>query len=142
MPLLFVILAACSSGTGDAADEPGTTTTAGTPSTSTVDNESCAHVIDATVDPTGEGVYRVAATVESQETGLDKYADRWEVRGPATGEVLGERVLAHPHVEEQPFTRSLSGVEIPADVTTVEIAAHDSVLGFCGDVFIADVPRP
>ncbi len=140
-PLLLLVLAACSSATVDGADDQGSTTTAGAPSTSSVDNEACAHVIDATVESTGDGVYRVSATVASQETGLDKYADRWEIRNPSTGAVIGERILAHPHVNEQPFTRSLPGVEIPADVSTVEIAAHDSVLGFCGDVFTADVPR-
>ena len=141
-PLLLLVLAACSSATVDVADDEGSTSTAGAPSTSTADNEACAHVIDATVEATGDGVFRVSATVASQETGLDKYADRWEIRDPATGAVIGERILAHPHVNEQPFTRSLPGVEISADVPVVEIAAHDSVLGFCGDVFNAGVPQP
>jgi hypothetical protein len=45
------------------------------------------------------------------DTGWDDYADGWRIETPA-GEVLGTRVLHHPHVEEQPFTRSLGGVEI------------------------------
>ena len=111
--LLILMLAACSSATIDIADDQGSTTTAGAPSTSAADNEACAHVTDATVEATGDGVYRVSATVASQETGLDKYADRWEIRDPATGAVIGERILAHPHVNEQPFTRSLPGVADP-----------------------------
>ncbi|MGB5655630.1 MAG: hypothetical protein WBN35_03340, partial [Acidimicrobiia bacterium] len=59
-----------------------------------------------------------------------------------TGEVLDTRVLAHPHVGEQPFTRSLTGVDIPEAVTTVEIAARDSVVGFCGTTATVAVPAP
>jgi hypothetical protein len=78
-------------------------------------------------------------TVRSADTGWDKYADRWEVR-TGDGAVLGERILTHPHETEQPFTRTLAGVEIPSDVTTVTIAAHDSVAGWCGDTLTIDVP--
>ena len=58
------------------------------------------------------------------------------------GDVLGTRVLAHPHVDEQPFTRSLTDVEIPAVVTIVEVAARDSVVGFCGTTATVAVPAP
>ena len=58
------------------------------------------------------------------------------------GDVLGTRELAHPHVDEQPFTRSLTGVVIPEGVTTVEIAARDSVVGFCGTTVSVAVPAP
>ncbi len=57
------------------------------------------------------------------------------------GVVVGERVLTHPHETEQPFTRSLSGVVLPAGTTEVEIAARDSVAGFCGEVFLASILR-
>ena len=86
-----------------------------------------------------DGAFRVSATVSSADTGDEKYADAWEVRAP-DGTVLGERVLAHPHVEEQPFTRSLAPVEIPDDVAVVTVAAHDSVVGFCGETVDAAVP--
>ena len=144
LPVLLLILSACSSNTGGTLEDARTSITQAPTATSTSapDSDGCASVIDAVIEPEGDGVYRVSATVESQETGWDKYADRWEVRNPATGAVLGERLLAHPHVDEQPFTRSLGGVAIPAEVTTVEIAAHDSVLGFCGTVLAAEVPQP
>lgn len=70
--------------------------------------------------------------MSSADTGWDKYADSWEVR-TAEGAVLSVRALTHPHENEQPFTRSLSGVLIPERVSQVIIAAHDSVAGFCGD---------
>jgi hypothetical protein len=100
--------------------------------------DQCAHVIAATIRA-GDGGFTVDATVSSADTGWDKYADAWEVRGP-DGSVLGERVLAHPHETEQPFTRSLSGVDIPEDVVEITVLAHDSVLGYCGEAFTLEVP--
>jgi len=51
------------------------------------------------------------------------------------GTMFGTRTLGHPHVDEQPFTRSLSGVNIPDTVNVVTISARDSVLGYCGDSY-------
>jgi len=76
----------------------------------------------------GDG-YRFSVTVEHGDDGWDHYADAWEVR-LADGTVLGTRILAHPHVNEQPFTRSLSGVVIPDGVNEVLIFARDSVHGW------------
>ncbi|MDJ0959491.1 MAG: hypothetical protein QNJ88_02455 [Acidimicrobiia bacterium] len=93
--------------------------------------EECAHVVAVDVSGAASG-YTFSVTVSSTETGWDKYADAWVVKD-VDGTVYGERVLAHPHVEEQPFTRSLSGVAVPDDVAEVVVAARDSLLGFCGD---------
>ena len=100
--------------------------------------EGCADVINAAVERTGDR-FVVTATVQSADTGWDRYADAWEVRTPDGG-VLGVRALAHPHVDEQPFTRALTDVEIPEAVTIVEIAARDSVVGFCGATVLVAVP--
>ncbi|MEM1377855.1 MAG: hypothetical protein AAGG69_10755, partial [Pseudomonadota bacterium] len=78
-----------------------------------------------------DGTWRFEVTVKHADEGWDHYADRWDVVGP-DGAVLGERVLFHPHVNEQPFTRSLVGVKIPDDVAEVTIRAHDSVHGLGG----------
>jgi hypothetical protein len=121
-----LLLASCSSTGGDESVAPAT--------------EGCAHVIDATISSTAAG-YTISATVSSADTGWDKYADAWEVRDEQ-GLVLGERVLAHPHETEQPFTRSLTGVQIAEEVGELTIAARDSVLGFCGEVFVVEVPVP
>lgn len=72
--------------------------------------------------------WRFDVTLRHADTGWEHYADRFEILTPE-GEVLGTRVLAHPHVNEQPFTRSLAGVEIPKDLETVLIRGHDSVHG-------------
>ena len=71
-------------------------------------------------------------TLLHADTGWDDYADAWEVLD-AEGNTLGVRVLAHPHVEEQPFTRSLGGVAIGADTTEVMIEARDNVGGWSGE---------
>ena len=96
-----------------------------------------ARIIDVKVTGS-QGIYTFAVTLQHADTGWDHYADGWEVISPA-GDVLGKRVLAHPHVREQPFTRSLSGVNIPQDVRTVSIRAHDSVHGYNKEVFVVEL---
>ncbi len=75
--------------------------------------------------------YRFDVTVRHADEGWEHYADAWEVLA-GDGTVLGTRTLLHPHENEQPFTRSLAGVQIPAGVTEVVVRAHDSVHGYGG----------
>ncbi len=132
---LIVLLAACSAGGSDPAG-PGTSAA---PTNEEVPSEGCAHVVDVEVVDEGARAFTFHVTVSSADEGWDKYADEWVVRS-ANGEVFGTRVLTHPHVDEQPFTRSLRGVIIPDGVSRVDVAARDSVLGFCGDTFAVDLP--
>jgi len=55
--------------------------------------------------------------------------------------VLATRTLLHPHENEQPFTRSLSGVRIPDGVTEVIVRAHDKVHGYGGAEMRVTVAR-
>ena len=98
-----------------------------------------ARIIDVNVT-NNNGSFRFDVTLEHADSGWDHYADGWEVVSTA-GDVLGKRVLAHPHVNEQPFTRSLSGVQIPQDVKKVSIRAHDSVHGYNKEMFEVDLGR-
>ena len=124
---VLVVVAACAT-ESEVAEAP--LTAAPTTAPASPADEQCADVVG--VEATGDGdTYRFDVTVRSGDTGWDKYADRWEVRAP-DGSVLGTRELAHPHETEQPFTRSLSGVAVAASIDRVVVAAHDSVLGFCG----------
>ena len=84
--------------------------------------------------------YHFSVTVRHADAGWEHYANNWEIVAP-DGTVLDTRILAHPHDNEQPFTRSLSGVRIPDDVAKVTIRAHDSVHGFGGREMTVDVPR-
>lgn len=98
-----------------------------------------ADVVDGNITALGDGRYRIDATVLHADTGWDHYADRWDVL-TIDGEVLGVRKLAHPHENEQPFTRSLT-LEIPAGVSTVVLQANDSVHGLGGETFELEVPE-
>ena len=128
--------------TGSEATEPATTTpVTTTPATTTqVGATDCPEVLAAEFHQTAVGVFTVSTTVRSVDIEGVSFADAWEVRDLA-GNVLGIRVLAHPHANEQPFTRSLNNVEIPVDTTSVVIDARDSVRGFCGSALTVDVPH-
>ena len=99
-----------------------------------------ADVVDVEVSKQGDGRFRFDVTVRHADEGWDHYADRWEVLGP-DGAALGVRELAHPHVNEQPFTRSLTGVSIPADVGEVTVRARDSMHGYGGAEMSVAVPH-
>jgi len=98
-----------------------------------------ADVVDVRVQAQAGGGYRFDATVRHGDEGWDHYADAFEIVGP-NGVVLGTRVLAHPHVNEQPFTRSLGGVKIPQGVTSVEVRARDKVHGLGGKTLRVQLP--
>ncbi len=86
------------------------------------------------------GAWRFRVTVAHGDTGWDHYADKWDVVAP-DGSVLGTRVLLHPHETEQPFTRSLGGVEIAQGVNEVTLRAHDSRHGYGGKEVTVKLPR-
>lgn len=90
-----------------------------------------ADVVAARHTKAADGTYRFDVTVRHADDGWEHYADRWQVIG-SDGTVFGERVLAHPHDNEQPFTRSQSGIVVPEGVSTVTIRAHDKVHGWGG----------
>jgi hypothetical protein len=71
-------------------------------------------------------------TVRHDDQGWDHYANAWQVVAP-DGSVLATRVLRHPHVDEQPFTRGLRGVVIPPGIERVRLRARDSRHGFGGE---------
>jgi hypothetical protein len=86
------------------------------------------------------GIWHVSVTVRHADSGWDHYADAWRVLD-RDGHVLGERILHHPHVEEQLFTRSLSGVVIPEDNRVVYIQARDNQSGWSPDTLEVDLTR-
>jgi hypothetical protein len=85
-------------------------------------------IVDANARKTGDDTYSFSVTLRHADSGWDHYADQWQVLTEDM-KVLGTRTLYHPHVKEQPFTRSLENVHIPANVTTVIIRARDKVHG-------------
>jgi hypothetical protein len=90
-----------------------------------------ADVVAVDVQKSGDNTYHFEVTVSHTDEGWEHYADGWDILDP-DGNVLGTRTLYHPHVNEQPFTRSLSGVKIPGEVKQVTVRAHDSVHKYGG----------
>ena len=86
-----------------------------------------------------DGSWRFDVTLRHGDEGWDHYADRWDIVGP-DGTVYGKRVLAHPHVNEQPFTRSLGSVLIAAGTEFIVVRARDSVHEYGGAEFRIDLP--
>ncbi|CUI50221.1 hypothetical protein [Cognatishimia activa] len=98
-------------------------------------------VIEAVKGTKSGASWRFDVTLSHPDTGWDDYADGWRVLD-MDGNVLGTRVLHHPHVNEQPFTRSLSGVEIPASLDQVQIESKESVGGWGGKRVTLDLDNP
>ncbi|MEM1064675.1 MAG: hypothetical protein AAF771_05995 [Pseudomonadota bacterium] len=86
------------------------------------------------------GAWQFSVTLLHEDTGWDDYADGWRIEAP-DGTVLGTRELLHPHVNEQPFTRSLSGVEVPEDLGEIVVRARTNVDGWDDATVSAELPR-
>jgi hypothetical protein len=87
-------------------------------------------VVKVTVEEIDGGSFNFAVTLRHADTGWEHYADRWQVLSLNGEHVYGERVLLHPHVEEQPFTRALTNVSVPDGVSEVLVRGHDNVDGW------------
>lgn len=90
-------------------------------------------IVDAKAE-NQRGAWVFHVTLKHADTGWKHYADAWRVV-TKDGKELGTRTLYHPHVEEQPFTRSLRDVKIPAGEKEVFIEAHDKVHGWSKQKF-------
>jgi hypothetical protein len=86
------------------------------------------NIVDVEVQKAG-AVWRFEVTVVHPDTGWDHYADGWEILD-AAGHRIGWRELRHPHVTEQPFTRSLGNIMLPDGTTEVFIRAHCTTDGW------------
>lgn len=86
-------------------------------------------VIDAAEVRHSVSGWSFSVTLSHGDTGWDDYADGWRIVLD-DGTELGFRELLHPHVTEQPFTRSLGGVSIPDGVETVYVEARTNTDGW------------
>ncbi len=80
-----------------------------------------------------------SVTLEHADQGWGHYANQWDVV-TLDGLLFKSRVLYHPHDDEQPFTRSLSGVLVPQGMSQVKIRARDSKHGYSPREVIVDIP--
>jgi hypothetical protein len=97
-----------------------------------------ADVLKAVASEAG-GKYRFDVTIRSNDKGWDYYCDRFEIVSP-DGDVLGTRILYHPHETEQPFTRSLGDVAVPAGVKSVLVRASMKPGGEGGETVTIKLP--
>lgn len=95
-------------------------------------------VVDVNIKPQGENQYRFDVKLRHDDQGWDHYANRWEILD-TTGKILATRTLHHPHVNEQPFTRSLT-TTLPDNIKTVIIRGHDSVHQYEGKEMKVSLP--
>jgi hypothetical protein len=88
-------------------------------------------VVAAKVTPLGGDRFNFDVTISSPYDTPQRYADAFRIVGPG-GEVYGERKLLHDHADEQPFTRDLHCVTIPAGPRAVIVEARDLRYGYGG----------
>ena len=105
-------------------------------SATTVANE--ADVIDVKTQCHDSCTFHV--TVRHEDEGWEHYVNRWQVLTP-DGEVIATRTLMHPHVHEQPFTRSLSNIRVPSGIKKVVLRAHDSIHGYAGKTLEIEIEK-
>lgn len=120
-------------------EEPDPTATA-EPDLTDLPEELFPDVLAAEATEMQPGVWSFSVTLSSPYDTPQRYADAWRVLAP-DGTELGVRILGHDHANEQPFTRSLTGVEIPEDVTTVTIEGRDQISGWGGATVDLELPR-
>ena len=98
-----------------------------------------ADVIKVEVDKSGS-TYSFSVTVKHADESWQHYANKWDVVS-LEGQVFATRILHHPHVNEQPFTRSLSGVAVDSGIDSVIIRAHDLVHGYGGKEMVVELTK-
>ncbi len=93
------------------------------------DTKSVPEVVGVDWQKEEDGTYTFRVSLRHDDSGWDHYADRWLIES-LTGQELARRVLRHPHVDEQPFTRELEGVRLPTGTHTVIVRGHCSQHGY------------
>lgn len=97
-----------------------------------------ANVRDAQWQRGADDLLTISATIEHADEGWDHYADRFEILAP-DGAILATRILLHPHVDEQPFTRSLTSFVAPDGLCKLIVRTHDLVHGYGGAETTLDI---
>jgi hypothetical protein len=96
-------------------------------------------VLSAKVKAVSAGVFDFDVTISSTYDTPERYADGFRVT-TLEGQALGERTLWHDHQDEQPFTRDLYGVKIPAGISKVIVQARDKKFGYGGKSVTITLP--
>ncbi len=141
--LAATALATGCAGTGNEGGETPAGPTTGAPATTTTESaagDPFPDIVGAVAEVDDDGTWRFDVTVSSPYDTAERYADAWRIL-TGDGEVLGVRELAHDHANEQPFTRSLTGVVIPPSIDRVTIQGRDQLNGWGGQTFELELAR-
>lgn len=123
--VVFVAVLACGTTEEEAMEE-------------TIDGMISTSVVVEKVSVTGEDrAYNFSVTLSSPDIGCDQYADWWEVIDEE-GALVYRRILAHSHVDEQPFSRSGGRVDIEAS-QKVYVRGHMNNTGYGTVVMLGSV---
>ena len=87
-----------------------------------------------------DGSWCFDAQVRHNDEGWDHYADGWQITD-LQGNELNERILAHPHDNEQPFTRGLCNINIPNNLSSVVVRAKCNQHGYGGQAILVDLTQ-
>ncbi len=131
---------ASDSETGARSAPPGTSASASADVDPDTENAAHPDVLAAVLTDDGDGAWSLEVTLSSEYDSPERYADGWRVLD-ADGEVLGEHTLTHDHADEQPVTRTQSGLEIPDGVDVVTVEGGDTENGYGGATLEVEVPR-
>jgi len=90
------------------------------------------------VEVTGSaGAYDFTVVIASDDTGCDLYVDWWEIV-EVSGTLVQREVQAGPHIDDQPFTDTATGVDV-ADDALLLVRAHLSSEGYVGIAWVGRV---
>jgi hypothetical protein len=135
LPAVVVVIGLSACTTSSPTPSPGTSSTSSTSSAGQLFPDVVA------LDPTtlSTPTTRVAVTLSSPYDTPARYADAIRVRSTDATTIYGILKLGHDHATEQPFTRTLTGLQIPTGVTTVIVEGHDHVNGWGGRTLTVQV---
>ena len=131
--LSFAILSALLVGCSDDQTEESTKTPE-----KKVQSTADADVTNVFAREESDGLWTFHVSVKHKDVNWYDFADGWDVvlpdGSPVKPDPFGQftRHIRHPHVHEQPFTRTQKEISIPKDVDRVRVRAHDKKHGWGG----------
>ncbi|MGF1473443.1 MAG: hypothetical protein ACFB50_17110 [Rubrobacteraceae bacterium] len=135
---ILLVLVSC--GGGQSAQDSNSGDQGGENTSEQSSGQKYPDVKEAELESTGENTWSLSVTISSPYDSPERYADGWRVLAP-DGTVLGKHELMHDHANEQPFTRTQTGLEIPQDVQEITVEGRDLKNGYGGETVTVDVPR-
>ena len=87
---------------------------------------SKAEIKNVTVSKSSNNLYTFNVTILHNDTGWNHYINKWTIVD-SNDNIIATRILHHPHVNEQPFTRSKSNVLIDGTSKEYFIKIYENI---------------